>query len=374
LELHVIYDRLDALTTRAEARLGAWRWTALLSLLLLGAAALYVRPAVEPQWLGRLYAKLSLDPLAFDSTNPVSFRILTPLISYLLGLRGSWIIVTNLIIAAVFLGAVAAYFRQHAPRPADSAVAALTMTFSLVTLTSVYSGGYCDSLTYLIIFSMWWLRGRSLIFFGLFFLGLLNRETIAFLVPWFAWVSVAEAQRKARKAIAHAAGYAIALGAYFLFRAWVAESTEVRYDLGFYLNPLLADPLGIFRSTAGVQAIGLFSVFKLLWLIPAVAAASLWKRKQRASVAGLFVLLFFTWTQMFFAWDTSRYFTLGFMVMIVSLEHLFATDAYRFREWVVWLIVLNLAVPQLAVTRIVTPMHSLIGNAILVAFFGKPVW
>jgi hypothetical protein len=71
----LIYDRLDAFTLRTEARLGPWLTIPLLSLVFLGAAAVYVRPAVEPASLGKFYALLSLDPLAFDSANPVSYRV-----------------------------------------------------------------------------------------------------------------------------------------------------------------------------------------------------------------------------------------------------------------------------------------------------------
>jgi hypothetical protein len=253
-------------------------------------------------------------------------------------------------------------------------VAALTMAFSLVTLTTVYSGGYCDSLTYLVVFCMWWWRRHPFVFFGLFFAGLFNRESIAFLAPWFAWVGVSEAQRRGSTAIVHATGFGIALGVYLLFRAWVSTQVSVLYDLSFYVDPLLSAPFVLFSQTAGVEWVGLFSVFKILWLLPILAAASMWSRGERTSVLGLALLLVLAWTQMLFAWDTSRMLTLGFMVMLVSLEHLFATGAYRFREWVPWLLVLNLLVPQLAVTRVITPMHGLIQNAILVGFLGKSTW
>ncbi len=182
------YAWLDATIERLERRFGPRRWGAMLATILMAAAALYARPAIHTSSLGLNFAQLANDP--FGSTpNPVGYRLLTPLISYCLGLRGELIIVTNLLLAGLLIYLIYRHFREVSPRPGDAFIAAVTITFSLVTLTTIYYGGYCDSLSYLIIYFMWRYRGKPLVLYSLLFLGLVNRETLAFLIPWFYFLT-----------------------------------------------------------------------------------------------------------------------------------------------------------------------------------------
>jgi hypothetical protein len=309
-------------------------------------AAVSVRPGSEPVELGRLYADLSLDPLAFDRASPVGFRILTPLLSWALGLRGAAIMWTNLGLATLLLGLVFVGFRRRAPRPGDALLVAASLAFSLVTLSTVFSPSYCDPATYLAVLGLWWLRERRVAFFAVFLLGLLNRESIAFLVPWFAFVELGQSERKARSAAIQLAGYGLVFALYFGFRAFVAARTEVAFDLAYYLGPLRDDPLHYLRMTAGRQAIGWFSVFGWLWAIPGAAIFSMWRRGDRLGVASLLVLGVVTGSQLVFAYDTSRLLTLGFVGMIVAFEDLCEHDALRFRDWLPWLLLLQWVTPH----------------------------
>lgn len=339
--------RLDRVVLRGEASLGRLPFAALVALGLLGLAALCVRPGTEPVELGRLYVALALDPFDFERPSPVGFRLLTPMLSYAIGLRGAAIMWTNLGLSALLLGIVFVGFRRRAPQPGDALLAAATLAFSLVTLSTVFSPSYCDPATYLAVLGMWWLRERRVAFFSIFLLGLLNRESIAFLVPWFAFVELAASQRRGRDAAIQAFGYGLAFAAYFAFRGWVAAQAEVAFDLAYYLAPLRDDPLHYLRMTAGRQTIGFFSVFGVLWAIPAAALWSMWRRGDRRAVASLVVLGVVTWAQLGFAYDTSRLLTLGFVGMIVALEDLSERDPVRFRDWVPWLLVLQFVSPHL---------------------------
>ena len=339
--------RIDRFVLYGEDRLGRLPFAALVALGLLGLAAVCVRPGSEPVELGRLYAALSLDPFDFGRPSPVGFRILTPLVSWALGLRGAAIMWTNLGLAALLLGLVFSGFRRRAPQPGDALVAAATLAFSLVTLSTVFSPSYCDPATYLAVLGMWWLRERRVAFFSIFFLGLLNRESIAFLVPWFAFVELVHTDRRLHSAAIQLGGYGLAFGAYFAFRSWVAGQGEVAFDLAYYLAPLRDDPLHYLRMTAGRQGIGFFSVFGVLWAIPAAGVWAMWRRGDRKSVASLGVLGVVTWAQLVFAFDTSRLLTLGFVGMIVVLEDLYERDEVRFRDWAVWLLLLQWLSPHL---------------------------
>jgi hypothetical protein len=341
------YTWLDDAILRYESRFGKLVWTAILSLMLLLAAIVYTRPDTICDNLGFYYARLAEDPFYFAAGNPLSFRILTPLISYAVGLRGANIIFTNLILAGVLIGTVYSVFRRVSPRPGDAFLAAVVVTFSLVVTTTIHCGGYCDVLTYLVVFLMWHFRGKRLLFYALFLLGLFNRESIAVLVPWLVFISLETPGSKPKRVAELVIGLALAIVIYYLFRQWVGAQTEIGFSGDFYLKPLLADPLQNFRTTWYYQGIGFFSVYKLLWCFPALAIVAFWRNRDFRSLIGLALLLGGAWGQLFLAYDTSRMFTLGFMVMPVSLVYLLRTDEQRFRKWAFAAVLINLLIPQI---------------------------
>ena len=59
------------------------------------------------------------------------------------------------------------------------------------------------------------------------------------------------------------------------------------------------------------------------------------------------LMLICSYAQLFVAGDTSRMFTLGFMIMIIALCRLLETNDFRFREWAFWAVLFNLMVPQI---------------------------
>jgi hypothetical protein len=357
-EERMLYDRLDGSVLFAERRLGRATWP-LIGALCFGLAALYVPPSLSPLYLGEHYAEQSRHPFAFAGRSPIGFRILTPAIAWLVGLRGELLIVANWAIAAAFLAAVGSYFRRVTKRPADALLAVVILASSTVTLVSVLWGYYCDSTTYLIVFGMWMTRGRP-IFYALFLLGLLNHESVAFLVPWFVVLALVEIRPFAPALRVQAVGYVAAFAIYFGFRAWVSSRMYVGFDLAYYLAPLRQDLLSVWRLTSGTQAIGALSVFKALWLVPAAAAVLAVRRRLWGSLASWVVLIACVWAQLLFAYDTTRVFTLAFPLMIVALEALYRTEDFGFRRWLPALVLLNLAIrPFFVVKNIVWVPDSL---------------
>ena len=340
-----VYARLDGFVVSLEKRLG--RFTpAAIGAAGLALACLWVRPATEPVGLGSFYAWLSLHPFEPAPNNPVAFRPLTPWISGALGLRGDALRYTNLYFAGVLLACVFAWFRAHAPRPGDALLATTAICFSLVTLGVVFSPFYCDALTLLVAFGMWCTRRRPLVFYALFALGLFNRESLLFLVPWLVFLELAESRHRGRTLATQAAGYGFGLALYGGFRLWWAQQGgPVQYDLDYYLGPLLADPLHFFRQSARYQWAGFYSIFGPAWVIPVAGAVAMWQRGERVAPIGLAILLVSVWAQLWVAVDASRLLALGFPVMIVALEELFRTDALRFREWAPWLLLLQALAP-----------------------------
>ncbi len=344
------------------------------SFALLAIAAIYVRPAIATVFLGKWYSALSLDPFS-EIPNQIGYRILTPLISYLLGLRGELIIITNLLCALAFLMVSYGYFRKNLEHLADAVYSTAVMAFSLVTLTTIYYGGYCDSLTYLLILLMWIKRANMPLVALLFFLGLLNRESIIFLVPWFAFLYWTESPNKIKSILEILLWYSLAFGLYYLFRLWIASFREVEFTADFYLGTLLTEPLAIFKKSYGNQWLGLFSVFKAFWIIVLIALWSFWKQRQLRNILSLAILAVCMWAQLLIAWDSSRLMTMAFPLMIIALLHVLKENTLGFRGWAMLLLVFNFMVPQLYTAgRIVEQMKSSIGNLFEILFYGKSGW
>ena len=346
----------------------------LVSFTLLAIAAIYVRPALATVALGKWYSILSLDPFS-ETPNRVGYRILTPLISYLLGLRGDGIIITNLLGALAFLMVSYWYFRQNLINLSDAVYGTAVLAFSLVTLTTIYYGGYCDSLTYLLILLMWIKRSNMPLLALLFFLGLLNRESIIFLVPWFAFLYWTESPKKIKCVLEMLFWYGLAFGLYYIFQLWISSFREVEYTTDYYLGSLLLEPLAIFRKSYGNQGLGLFSVFKLFWIIVLMAVWSFWKQRQLRAIFSLAILAVCVWAQLFIAWDSSRLMTMAFPIMIIALVQVFKENHFAFRSWAMLLLIFNFLVPQLYTAAHITErMKSSIANLFELLFLGKSGW
>ena len=339
-------SRISQFIEKSEKSIGRISFALLAALLLLILAMIYVRPAMETVTMGRAYSALSEDPFG-TSANMVGYRVFTPLVSYMIGLRGELIIVTNLIFAWAFLTAVFLYFRKEFPDPTDALLGTSVFAFSLVTLTTIYYGGYCDSATYLIILGMWFLRSKSAAFYALLFLGLLNRESIVFLLPWFAFLGFSEANNKLKSSAKMLLGYGIVFTVYYFFREWIDSIKTVSLTADYYVGQLLEEPLIYFKKSYGHQGLGYFTVFKSTWVFVFAAVLSLWNKRLIRPIVEICLILFFVWTQMFVAWDSSRMLTLAFPVMLISLLHLFKTNAYNFRRWGYLVLLFGLFIPQM---------------------------
>jgi hypothetical protein len=368
-------DRFGVIVENLERRWGRQLAALLVSLTSLAAAALYVRPAVKPVALGVLYGRMAEDPFTFIKGNYVAFRILTPLVSWCLGLRGQAIIITNLLAALTLLILVYLYFRREADHHREAVFAVLVLAFSLVTLTTVYYGGYTDSLTYVIVFLMWRYRSQPAVFYPLLLAGLLNRESIVFLLPWFWFLQYTETEQGSRFFPGRLIGLVVVIALFFLYRRWIGSQGEVPFRAMYYLEPMLTDPLHWFKRSYPESWLGFFSVFKLLWVFPVLWIVSLWRDRSWRPLWAIAILAFCTGAQLLVAYDSSRMLTLGFMVMIVSLKGLFAEDRYAIKKWGLPLLIGNLLVPQLyTAAHIVEFMHSVPARLFQTFVLNDPVW
>ncbi len=371
----MLYDRLNNIAEYGEARFGRWGWVILLAFILMLAASIYVRPGTNYVGHGVHFEALSKNPLDLRNGNPLGYRIMTPLLAYLIGLRGRPFILLNLVFAAVMIGAVYRHFRAVTALKGDALFGTMCITFSSVILITIYYAGFCDALTYLAIFMAWRWRSRPPLFYLAFLVGALNHEGALFTLPWFVYLKLTESPRKSRALLEMAVGFGVVLAAYFLFRNWLSSSQEMGLSATAYLQPLLTNPFGMIRKACQYYWLGLFTVFKALWVFPIVAAVAMWKDRRKGQVVGMIILMMCAASQLVVAYDSTRMFTLGFLVLIISLEYLFRTDAYGFRQWAPYVFLFNLFIPQLFTAgMIIEIMHSTPMNLLRMIFGHGPWW
>lgn len=370
-----LFDRFDNLALWGEKKFGRLGWTAILSFILLVLACIYVRPGTNYIGHGVNFEELSRHPFGPYDITTVGYRIMTPLIAFLLGLRGKPFIILNLVFAAINIGLIYYWFRSRLDRPGDALLAALTITFSCVILVTIFYAGFCDALTYLSIFLLWWFRSRPVYFYPIFMIGVLNHESVLFLIPGFIFFKLVESDKRWKTLLELVIGFGLVLSFYGWFRGWIDSRVRIELGYKYYLKPLLDDPLVWVKRAFTHWPIGWFSVFKLLWIFPMAAAVSLWQRGDRNTVIGM--LLFFggAAAQLIIAYDTTRMLTLSYLVMIIALEHLLRTNAFEFRRWAPWIFLFNLLIPQLyTAAQIIEIMKSTPMNLLQMILHGTPWW
>jgi hypothetical protein len=321
----------------------------LLAVLLMLTAMLYVRPAFVSSYHGIYYAQLAAHP--FQAANPNAYRLLTPLVAYLTGLRGDKIIILNLLVALFLLAVVYYHTRRASYAPGLALAVTMMLAFTMPTLFTIYYGGYTDSTTYLLILLMLIQAKRPVLFWLLFLLALLNRESVVFLLPFFALWHLHSLNSRQLFLRSILIGPAATVALYLLFRAVVNSQTVVLHTGAFYFGPLMKDPLYWLRQVAAAYPLGFFSAFKLFWVLP-VAAAFLALRERAYLMAALILSpIICSAAQSFIALDTSRLLAMAFpsllMAVVVLREKM---GDRRLATLLLLLVLFNFAVPQIYVT------------------------
>jgi hypothetical protein len=350
---------LDRALLAIEDKCTLFGTSLMVAVLLMLTAMLYVRPAVNTSYHGIFYAQLAAHP--FAAANPNAYRLLTPLVAYVTGLRGERIIILNLLVALFLLIVVYYHSRQRMKyAPGLSLAATMMLAFTMPTLFTIYYGGYTDSTSYLLILLMLIFGKRPRVFWLLFLLGLLNRESVVFLLPFFAlwhWRSLNSQKTFLRSLLI---GPAAAILLYLLFRAVINSQAVILHSSAFYFAPLLKDPLYWLRQVAAAYPLGFFSAFKLFWVLPLAALIVALRARSYVMAALVLAPVLLSAAQSFIALDTSRMLAMAFpsllMAVIVLREKM---GERRLATFMLLLALFNFALPQIYVTsNDVTLMHS----------------
>jgi len=303
-----------------------------------------------PTYLGKSYAMLAADPFHPAADNPVAHRILAPLVSYLMGLRGAYFLYTLLVVVLALLAVTYLWLRSREHPPTWAALGASTLALSMVTLTTLHYGGYPDAFTALLVFGAWWARGRLEWSSLLFFLALLSHESVVFLAPWLLAVQSESGTERRRGWTRAAAAMGVTLFAFAAIH-WGLERAHPRaaFTLKYYLNPLVEDPLHWFRESAPHRGLGVAAAFNLYWLFPVLAATRLALRGMRGEAAWLLLPIPCALAQLFVAYDVTRLTTLAFMSVLLGTEYLLRTNGFGARRWAWPLVIANFFIPQVNV-------------------------
>jgi len=352
------HERFEHGLARIESIVGRSVTAVIVGGVLLFLAALYVTPATEPASHGIHYAQLSMDPWTAD--NPNAYRILTPLIAHWLHLRGGRILVLNLAMAWFFLALAYGYLRQTASSRLLAFGVAAALAFSMPTLFTIYYGGYTDSTTHLLVLAMMALHRRAVVFWVLFLLAMLNGESVLFLLPFFMVLQWQSDPRSTRYWSRWALGAAVAGALYLALRWQIGSAADVSHNVGYYLGPLSSDLFDWFLQCANRYALGLFSAFKLLWIIPLMGLVVCARSGQWIKAAAIAAAILGSAMQSMVAVDTSRMLALAFPALILGVAALHERmGTRRVAGLLLLLIGLNFLVPQFYVTsNNVTRMSS----------------
>jgi hypothetical protein len=318
----------------------------------------YVTPALAPMQLGRGYASLSLGPFDFSEQNNLRFRILTPLIAYLLGLRGSLYIILPLLVAIFFLGLIYRYSRKTETDVSSFLITAM-ICFSTPILFLLHFQGYVDITSYtLILLIMMNIRKRLLVSV-LTSLLLLNHDSNVFILPAIFYYLCITQHNKRYGIISTATIMVPAVIIFFVYRYWVNSNSPVDFNAENYFGQTMEN----IKTIAAYFPVGFFYAFKLFWILPILAFYHYWREKNIQIIILWLLILAAALGQLLIASDTSRLIGLAFPLIIFSafkMHHVWGQAVFQKR--VFYLLIFNFLIPQYYV-----------GQSTMIPFYPLPV-
>jgi hypothetical protein len=205
-------------------------------------------------------------------------------------------------------------------------------------------------------------------------LAILNHESNIFVLPWFFLFHAICNKGRYITIASSAAALALAVVPWYLWITYAKIHSAPEYSPEFYLN---ADLWGKFSTVAARYYSGLFATFKILWILPVLAAWWALTKRQLLTVAVYIAIVACSTGQLFLAHDTSRLLTLAFPALWLGFlqlnQELSATKCASFLSW---LILINLFIPNYMCGTNYDPvvlLHSAPGSWILRHYFHQDI-
>lgn len=322
-----VFVSIGAAIERLRERRGLLAASLVVSAILFALAMVYVRPSLPffPSYLVGAtpeYYAAAEDPLHFDFAQAGrGYRVVVPLLSYALGLRGTNLAYTTLLILYALVFTL--FFRTY--RKTGSPLAALAIssafTFSADVLFNLFDISSAEGARILVTVLMVWVVPRRLLFWFLFLVLIFIHEGAAVFLPFFLLLRWPHRHGLARFAVFDLGAALLIVGVYMFFFRSMPHAQ--------YLSPWAAGMDGFVAATKhnlhkwlwfGYD--GFFSGLKLYWL-PVFAAIGLALRERKyydallaAAPIGGFAAM------MVVSWETTRFALLAAPAMLVAFDQL----------------------------------------------------
>lgn len=338
-------NKINRLGYLSEQKIGLFFTSLFIGSFLLLIAMLYVAPNFEMLYHGEFFARLSLNPFDLSDPNPVRYRVLGPLIGFVIQLKGHLFVYVPLIFALLFLAEIYKHYRKNNFNIAEAVIITGIISFSCTILIPIKAAGYTDTITYYFLFLAFSRIKKPYISAIFFSLAMLNHECSIFLLPGlFAYYNYKTDSRilKFNKTVVL---YLIALIPYSIYRYYISKNAVVDFSLSFYFSKETIEHnfLGILPLIPA----GLFFSFKLFWIYPILMIIHNLKIKSYRLTLLLMTIIIPVLVQLIIAYDVTRMLCLLFPAILISAEEYRihkGTDV--FTKTGMWIMLLNFLVLQ----------------------------
>ena len=183
------FQSIDRFCLRLEDKLGQGLTSVVVGLILLGLAALFCSPRWELFFHGKGFSRLSLAPFDFSIESSLRFRILSPLLGYILFLKGALFKYLMLAALAGFHMLVYLFHRRKDFSPAEALGIGLLLSMSTLSFFQLYFPGYTDPVSYILILILLFYRERNWTVMICLTLLIFNHDNTIFLFPFLFFLS-----------------------------------------------------------------------------------------------------------------------------------------------------------------------------------------
>ncbi|MBP6335008.1 MAG: hypothetical protein KA444_05995 [Bacteroidia bacterium] len=338
------FQLLDSFFLRMEKSLGLLATSILVGLFLIGIAALLSSPRWELFYHGKGFSRLSLAPFDFSQESSLRFRILSPLLGYVLFLKGPLFKYLMLAILGFFYSLLYYFHRRKKHRPSESFGIGMVLALSTLAFFQLYFPGYNDPLSYVLILVALFNRERRVLLMTCLALMLFNHDNTIFLFPFF-FLFLLEEDYSLKNLYSKIIFFLPAIALYAAYRLIISSISDPGFDTSYYFNR--ENLRWTWDHVSEHLWYGIFQAFRSGWIFPLIAIVINVKEKRYKEILLLIVGFIFIISQMFIAFDISRLVGLAFPVLLLSA---WRTGKYVGEEnflKILWAVVfLNLFIPS----------------------------
>ncbi len=341
------FQFIDSSCLRLEKKWGLGATSILVGLMLVVLAALLSTPRWDLFYHGKGFSRLSEAPFDFSLESGLRYRILSPLLGYVLFLRGALFKYLMLAFLAAFFALVYFYHRRKGMAASESFGIGALLSLSTLSFFQLFFPGYNDPVSYVLILILLFNPKRKTVVMTCLALLLFNHENTIFLFPFF-FLFLLAGEYSFRKIVSTMTMILPAVIIYFVYRVIINAISEVDFDTSYYFSR--ENLRWTWDHVSEYLVVGIFQAFRAGWVFLLLALSINIKQKRYGEIAMLITGFAFVVSQFLIAYDISRLTGLAFPVLLLSM--------WRVRDYfgpanfskVLWLLIaVNLFIPSLCI-------------------------